>query len=199
MIMYELTTDESVNLSRVKTACMSVLMTIDTWKLQTKSYNDVVLSGSYPAMIYHNETHHAKDIDIFILNCANNYRFPDSIKSADGATLGSFNPNPPYVKRPVEIVDTIVSNMSYMGKPINLIATTYTNRHDLVDHFDMAQCQMHYAWSELGGHKLFFTPFVLNCIKNKWIASSKKFKTEIKPYRVEKYLSYGWTVAPAGI
>lgn len=144
----------------------------------------------------------------------------EQAKNYAGGALGSFDPMgglPINSDRPPEILESMITKFMYpvalsisspsvmkMGNavinsrwlPINLVSTTYKTRKELIDHFDMAQCQIHYALDHTDKKwKVFATRKTLDLIHNKQIAMSKTYVGALKPWRVERYTSRGWTHA----
>ena len=116
-----------------------------------------------------------------------------------GAALGSFNQTVSPPDRPKEILESMITKFNYpatttRGIPVNIITTTYKTRKDLINHFDMAQCQMHYALDDKDGEwKVFATRKTIDLIHKKQIAMSLTNVGALKAWRVERYTSRGWT------
>lgn len=179
--------------------------------------NNIVIAGGFMADAFRDEVATTKDVDVFMLNCVPGEKIPEDwritreqIENLGDATLGSYNPNASQfnvvVGRPPEILESMITKYIYpatvnnndVGRsraiPINIISTTYKTRKELIDHFDMAQCQMHYALDYKDNTwKVFATRKTLDLIHKKQIAMSKTNFGALKAWRVERYTSRGWT------
>lgn len=213
--MIELTTQDKARLQVAKDHCHNVMRFLPFPLVEpqgSSASKRIVIAGGFVIEAFCGMPWSAKDVDVFILGCESDFRLPKewTAKNSGVGTLASYPPVAPHpnVSRPKEITDSIISRFTYnvtIGSgtrtaaiPFNLISTTYKTRHELIDHFDMAQCQIHYAFED-EHWKIFCTPTTLNLIKNRQIAMAKNYSGALQPWRVERYTSRGWTHAVSGV
>jgi hypothetical protein len=172
----------------VKMTCSNIIAELERKKLDIfyvvpHGYSDIVISGGFLPSIFNGEYYNVKDIDVFVLNCPPTYKIPLAEKLR-GPIASHAPPRPP------EILESIIVGTCDVGQytyHINLITTTYKTRQDLIAHFDMEQCKMHYQDASL-----YFTKRILWLIENKKIPA--KDAMTAKSSRLNRYTSIGWTI-----
>lgn len=213
--MADLTAQDIAGLQRVRDYCKPIagyLPSILSRRISINSMarfvptDNIVIAGGFVADAFRDEVRTSKDVDVFLLNCLPTMKIPEEwritreqMENFTGAALGSFNQTVSPPDRPKEILESMITKFNYpatttRGIPVNIITTTYKTRKDLINHFDMAQCQMHYALDDKDGEwKVFATRKTIDLIHKKQIAMSLTIVGALKAWRVERYTSRGWT------
>jgi hypothetical protein len=143
----------------------------------------LVIAGGCFTSLFHSDT--VKDYDFFILNSTHEQ---DKLFEKTILKHGDMS----YIKnKNIKATHTNTSNA------VQWILTSYKNRKELIDSFDMLHCTISYVPHE---DALYVSPLTLHCIKNKIMRPNLKRKPEeIEYWRIEKFRVRGWKNEIVGV
>lgn len=214
----------------------SKLNTIKTWCLQfTNGFlleeidnfcpiylrfipDEIVISGGIMHNIFHGTFTNVKDIDVFLLagkkmvlpSLQDDFTHTGQFEVSTASTIPE---RPDHVKFSgilMKKYQNFNSLMGYISLKVNIIVTTFSDRKELTDSFDMQHTRMAFTSKPgssymrsanpakgkfiLDGNdvELVYSDSIYHCIENKLIMKNPRIKGEIKPYRIENLIFQGW-------
>jgi hypothetical protein len=187
---------------------------------------EVIVTGGIMHNIFHNSLQKVNDIDVFLLAgrkiispSADHF---EKLGLFEMVTASTIPERPDHVIFSGVMIDRYTNFNLLLGDirlRVNIIATKFSSRRELLDSFDMVHTRMAFSGKEDSSYsvnifgqitntnnlktlilehrdcELVYSDLIYHCIENKLIMKNPKIKGDIQKYRLDKILDQGWKLA----